>query len=196
MQGGATRAMPGRIGEERRRRRRPRATFGCGGRSATGSREILKAPGSLAPVLTLSAAVREANACGRKLDTTPASIFQQPATIDVEPLAVEVTCTEEALPCRPRGWTRDIRAIGLVSPVADGDGRTAEELAAHRWWDRDSLGRRGRGHLRREPARYEALNRWSRLAEPQTSIGPAFDESPTHLARIIHGHPAETRASR
>src|SRR5437899_2394551 len=79
MQGDATRAMSERIGEERRRRRRPRATFGCGGRLATGSREILKAPGSPAPALTLSAAVRGANACGRKLDTTPASIFQQPA---------------------------------------------------------------------------------------------------------------------
>src|SRR6202162_2955033 len=39
-----------------------------------------KGPRGLAPVLTLSAAVREANACGRKLDTTPASILQQPAT--------------------------------------------------------------------------------------------------------------------
>jgi hypothetical protein len=38
-----------------------------------------KPPGARPPFLTLSAAVREANACGRKLDTTPASIFQQPA---------------------------------------------------------------------------------------------------------------------
>ena len=133
MQGGATRATvtggsgdqkvlrrSSSIGEERRRRRRPHAALGCGGRVATGSREILMSLGSPALVLALSAATllplparggargvsprltsapaatagrvsrserpagrgegtREANACGRKLDTTPASIFQQPA---------------------------------------------------------------------------------------------------------------------
>jgi PIN domain nuclease of toxin-antitoxin system len=38
-------------------------------------RDFKEAPGGPAPVLTLSAAVREANACGRKLAATPASIF-------------------------------------------------------------------------------------------------------------------------
>jgi len=46
MQGGATKAMPGRIGEERRRRRRPRAAAtACGGwpfaRDAIQARNIL-----------------------------------------------------------------------------------------------------------------------------------------------------------
>src|SRR6266540_4140329 len=38
-----------------------------------------RGPGRPALVLTLSAAIREANACGRKPDTTPASLFRQPA---------------------------------------------------------------------------------------------------------------------
>jgi len=40
IQGAATKAMPRCIGEERQRSRRPCATFGCGGRVATGSREF------------------------------------------------------------------------------------------------------------------------------------------------------------
>src|SRR6266511_747121 len=38
-----------------------------------------RGPGRPALVLTPSAAIREANACGRKPDTTPASLFRQPA---------------------------------------------------------------------------------------------------------------------
>src|SRR5438046_2590620 len=72
MQGDATKAMPGRIGEERRVFRLRRSLCDQQPRD-------FKGPRSPAPALTLSAAVREANACGRKLDTTLASIFQQPA---------------------------------------------------------------------------------------------------------------------
>src|SRR6266498_5664269 len=43
-------------------------------------RDFKGPPWSMAPVLNLSAAVREANACGRQPDTIPASIFQQPAS--------------------------------------------------------------------------------------------------------------------
>src|SRR5438876_548196 len=80
MRGDATKAMPRRIGEERQQSRWPRAVFGCGGRVATGSREVSTGPaGAKPPFLKFSAAVRVANAFGRKPDRTPASIFQQPA---------------------------------------------------------------------------------------------------------------------
>ena len=49
------------------------AAFGCGGRAATGSREFNTGPGAQLSYLTLSAAVRVANACGRKL--RPNSFF-------------------------------------------------------------------------------------------------------------------------
>ena len=65
-----------RIGEERRRRRRPRAAFGCGGRFATGSRELSKDSQTQALVINSLGRRRGANASAdRKL----ASIFQQPA---------------------------------------------------------------------------------------------------------------------
>ena len=71
MQGGATRAMPLRIGEERRRRRRPRAAAtACGGWPF--------APDSVPAKRYLSKQASLCTSCKRP-DTTPASIFQQPA---------------------------------------------------------------------------------------------------------------------
>jgi hypothetical protein len=72
MQGAATQAMPGRIVEERRRRRRPRA---AATRRVDGL--LRAASGAIA-----SSAVKDA-ALGKRPDTTPASIFQQPAKADV-----------------------------------------------------------------------------------------------------------------
>jgi HEAT repeat protein len=100
---GRCRGASGRSGE----------TFGWGGRFATGSREISKAPRGQAPVLTLSAAVREANACGRKLAATPASIFPRAARSTLFIAAVLLGGAAPGLPLAA------VFETGWESPPAD-----------------------------------------------------------------------------
>src|SRR6266508_2452653 len=81
------------VGCKETRRRRCRGASGRSGDAADGPAQLSaaavalrpaaenfkEAPGYPAPVWTLSAAVREANACGRQSDATPASVFPRAA---------------------------------------------------------------------------------------------------------------------